>query len=278
MGLWLWVTVIAAGAVGQFVDAVAGMGFGAFSGSVMIAGGLPPAVVVGTVSLAKVSSGLFSGLAHWRFGNVRRMWVAPLAIPAIAGGILAATLVTRLPEAVTRFWVPVVLLAMGALILRRSLSATMGVPRVAGASQDEAPTDARGPVRWLRRTLRNVPSNLWLGSIGLLGGLLQGLSGAFGPFATSSTLLVKGGHPRYAIGTVNFVEFFLATAVAATVFLQLDWTPFRWELPLALMVGGILTAPLGAYLARHLPERGLLLAIGVLLLGINLWTIVRALA
>ncbi|MEK7682047.1 MAG: hypothetical protein AAB369_04385, partial [Chloroflexota bacterium] len=53
MGLGIWFIVILAGAMGQFVDTLAGMGFGAFSSSFMIAGGVAPALIVATVNLAK---------------------------------------------------------------------------------------------------------------------------------------------------------------------------------------------------------------------------------
>ena len=38
--------------------------------------------LVATVNLAKVGSGLSASISHWRFGNVERSWVLPLAIPA----------------------------------------------------------------------------------------------------------------------------------------------------------------------------------------------------
>ncbi|MBI2855980.1 MAG: sulfite exporter TauE/SafE family protein [Chloroflexi bacterium] len=278
MGIWLWVTVFTAGAAGQFFDAVAGMGFGVISSTVMITAGLSPAIVVGTISLAKIASGLVSGLSHWRFGNVRLRWVLPLVVPAIAGGAIAGMLIVHISEEVSRLWVPVILVVMGFLILRRSLQATPYRPVVAGAAQEPAIAIARTPWYGLTQVLAKVPERFWLGSIGFLGGVLNGLSGAFGPFVTSSVLLVKGGHPRYVVGTVNFVEFFAASAVAVTIFSQLAWREFPGGVIVALVGGSTVTAVIGAYLVRHIPARALALSIGLLLVIFNSWNIWRAVA
>lgn len=276
MSLWLLVVVVIGGAVGQFIDAVGGMGFGAFSSTVLIAAGVPPAVAVLTVNLAKIGSGLLSGGAHWRFGNVRWGWVVPLLAPGLVGAVFGALLLTGLPEEVARLWVPGVLLAMGMLILFRFLSVRPDVTPAAGASQDWVSDVPQGFWATSWRALADAFSHVSLMVIGFLAGTLNAVSGAFGPFATPSVILAKGGHPRYAVGTVNFVEFFVASTVSATLLLRLDWGAFHWQLPLALMVGGVVTAPFGAYLSRRLPLRVHGAVVGVLLIGINLTSILRA--
>ncbi|MBI4298563.1 MAG: sulfite exporter TauE/SafE family protein [Chloroflexi bacterium] len=273
MPLWIWLTAIIAGATGQFVDALAGMGFGAFSGSVMLAGGLAPTLVILTVSLTKIGSGLVSGLAHWRFGNVRWTWVAPLAISSIGGGIIGGLLLTHLPASASRVWVPALLIMMGLLILRRFLLPGLSIRRVGGASQN-LELSAR-PSSWQRigSSLMNMPSAFRLGGIGLAAGALNSLSGAYGPFATSSVILAQGGHPRFAVGTVNLVEIFAATATSVTLLSQINRADFPWELPAALMIGAVFTVPLGAYLARHLPEKIVGIGVGLILIVINAWAL-----
>lgn len=277
MSLWLWLTVIAAGAVGQFVDAIAGMGFGALSGSIMLAGGVAPSLAVGTVNLAKVGSGLVSGISHHRFGNIQWAWVLPLAVAGVMGGVMGALFLTRLPEEVIRLWVPIILLVMGILIVRRFIFAPL-VPPVAGGSQEWAPAIPQRPWQSLRYSVAKLPTGFWLSSIGFAGGILNGMSGAWGPFATSSVLLVKGGHPRFAVGTVNLVEFFVAAAVSATIFSQVALKGFQWQLPLLLMVGSVITAPLGAYLTRRVSAKFLGIVVGLALISVNIWSIARVLS
>jgi hypothetical protein len=243
----------------------------------MVAGGITPVLVVGTVNFAKVGSGLVSGLAHWRYGNIRWAWVMPLALPAVAGGVAAAMLLTHLPEEVTRLGMPLVLLGMGALITRRFLFSAALLPRVAGGSQTQvlALSQGRGHALW--HALVKASPTLRLGGIGMTAGSLNGVSGAFGPFATSAVILTHPGHhPRYAIGTINFVEFFVAAAISVTLLLQLGWTGIPWQLPAALMLGSVLTAHLGAYLSRHVPARALGILVGSALVGINAWSLVWA--
>ena len=236
---------------------------------------MTPAVAVGTVNLAKVGSGLVSGLSHWRMGNVRWAWVLPLAIPGVVGGIMAALLLSRLSDGASRVLVPVLLLLMGLLLLRRFIFGNETFLRIAGGSQELALP--RGAWYGIRKWVALSPGTVWLAGIGLLAGLLNGMSGAFGPVATSAVVLRKGGHPRYAIGTVNFVEFFVAAATATTLLTQLDLSLLQWQLPLALVLGGVLTAPLGAYLSRHLPAKAVGVMIAGLLISLNLFSLGKAL-
>jgi uncharacterized membrane protein YfcA len=278
MHLGLWLIVIVSGAVGQFVDSVAGMGFGALSSTIMLSGGVSPAVVIGVVNVAKVGSGLASGLSHWRLGNVRWPWVLPMLAAAVIGGVLAALAITSIPEKGVRLVVPGVLLAMGLLILCRFISPKAFLPPIAGGSGEYEPVAAGGSQRLMtqRSSREGTLTVAWLGLIGFIGGVLNGLSGAFGPFTTSALLLSQRGHPRFSIGTVNFVEFFVAGAVSVTLLMRIPWGEFHWGLPIALIAGGVLTAPLGAYLSRHLPAKVVGIFIGSVLIGLNLWSLARA--
>ncbi|MEK7778100.1 MAG: sulfite exporter TauE/SafE family protein [Chloroflexota bacterium] len=278
MSVLILMTVVVAGAAGQLVDAMAGMGFGVLASSIMVAGGVSPVLVVSVVNTAKVGSGLASGFSHWHFGNINWSWVTPLAIAGVIGGIAAALMLTRLPVGATRLGVPVILLAMGALLVRRYVFGVGLLPRVAGGSIDQVAELPQGC--WQGRVGAAVRAHpaLRLAGIGVLAGALNGVSGAFGPFATTAVMLTTSHHPRYAIGTVNFVEFFVAAAISATLFLQLGLSDFPWQLTLALVAGSLVTAPLGAFVSRHIPARFLGLIVGITLIIINVWSIGRALA
>lgn len=278
MSVWFWLLAAAAGTVGQLVDAVSGMGFGAFSASVMLAGGVAAPTAVATVNLAKIGSGLASAASNWRFGNVHGKWVLPLAISGIAGGIGGALLLTSGAGAAAGDWTPWILLAMGLLILRQFLmpGARWPLPGIAGGAVGVAaatPTDETSPA-WQRRA-----SRLWavaqLPVIGLSAGLVNGLSGAYGPVATSGLMLTKKTQPRFIVGTVNFVEFAVAGAVAGTLLARGGIEVSDWQLPVALTIGAVIVAPAGAYLVRRAPPRALGIAVGAIMVGLNLLAIVR---
>lgn len=276
MDLEILILVAFAGAIGQLMDASAGMGFGVLSSSVMVAGGVAPGAAATTVNLAKVGSGLLSGAAHWRLGNVQWRWFLPLLLAGVAGAVTGGLLVTRLPREVVRLTAPCVLLGMSVLILQRVMFPTAWPRRVGGAS-DDAATIAAAPSRlaaqW--RALSDVAARSALGVLGFLAGAINAMTGGYGPFATSALMLVKGGHPRYAVGTANMVEVFVAAASSVTLLLGVASKGFQWQLVAALVVGSLVTTPIGAYLARHMSPRPLMALVGLALLGINTWSIVR---
>ena len=93
----------------------------------------------------------------------------------------------------------------------------------------------------------------WVGPIGFVAGFLDASGGGgWGPLATSS--LVGSGHaPRMAVGSVNTTEFFVTVAAATTFFVELGASP--WKELLALIAGGMLAAPLGGWMVKHVPPR-----------------------
>lgn len=273
--VWLLLLVVLAGAFAQLIDGAVGMGFGALSATIMVALGVNPTVAVGTVVLAKVGSGIASAVSHWSFGNVNTRWLIPLAISGIVGGFIGALLLTTLSNQITQIWVPVMLLGMGLLILNRS--GKIETHSIQGGSDtltECGPSDIPTPAKTV---YRRIPVVFRMSILGTMAGGLSGLSGAYGPLATPALMLAEGGHPRYAIGTVNVAEFFVSIIVAATIVLQLGGGSFQWEYPGALVVGSVVTAPLGAYLARKLPKQVLGITVGVALIALNSWVLVRVL-
>ncbi len=96
--------------------------------------------------------------------------------------------------------------------------------------------------------------------LGFVAGLLDASGGGgWGPVATS-TLLARGGKARTTIGTVNAAEFVVTLAVSITF----------------LLTGGMMAAPIAAILVKNVKERWVLIAVGVLVLGISLFQISHA--
>src|SRR4029453_12943178 len=58
------------GLVAQGVDGGLGMAYGVTSTSFLLSVGVPPAAASASVHLAEVVTTGFSGLSHWRLGNV----------------------------------------------------------------------------------------------------------------------------------------------------------------------------------------------------------------
>ena len=100
---------------------------------------------------------------------------------------------------------------------------------------------------------------------GVAGGVTNGLIGAWGPVVTPF-LLHRRVTPRMVVGSVNTAEVAVAV-VAAGAFISSAPTGVDPATVAAMLIGGILAAPVAAWSVRFVPARllGLLVA-GLLLL------------
>lgn len=238
-----WFILIGLGA--QLVDGALGMAFGLVSSSILLSMGLPPAAVSASVHTAEVFTTGVSGASHAYFRNIDMRLFWRLTISGAVGGVIGAYVLTRLPGEAIRPFIYLYLLVLAVLILLRAAGKL--VPK---------------------REIRRVPV------LGFFAGLLDASGGGgWGPMATS-TLLASGGQARTTIGTVNAAEFVVTLAVSMTFFLSIGLQ--HLEIVLGLLIGGVLAAPLAAWLVRHVAERIVLVVVGLLVLGISLSQIARA--
>jgi uncharacterized membrane protein YfcA len=113
--------------------------------------------------------------------------------------------------------------------------------------------------------------------LGLAGGFLDAAGGGgWGPVVTGN-LLVQGAEPRKTIGTVSASEFVLTTTISATFIATLGWEAFTVA-TVGLLIGGVLAAPLGAFVVKRAPAKGLLILVGCLLTLTSLYGVYKALS
>jgi uncharacterized membrane protein YfcA len=237
---------VAIGLCAQLIDGALGMAYGLTSSSVLLAMGLPPAAVSASVHTAEVFTTGASGISHGMLGNVDRKLLRRLVVPGVIGGILGAYVLTRLDGDAIRPWIHGYLALMAVLILLRAIGR-----------------------RFPRKEVKRV------GVLGFFAGLFDAVGGGgWGPMATS-TLLAGGGAARTTIGTVNAAEFSVTLAISITFLASIGID--HWQVVLGLLVGGVVAAPLAAVLVKRVPERAVLVAVGVLVLGISIYQITGAL-
>jgi uncharacterized membrane protein YfcA len=112
-------------------------------------------------------------------------------------------------------------------------------------------------------------------TLGLMAGFLDAVGGGgWGPVATPSLILADNGQPHEVVGSVNVVEFFVTMAETITFALTIGLEAFRWDIVMALLVGGVSAAPVAAWLCRKLPHRVIGILIGALLILLNVRTLV----
>lgn len=238
-----WFILIGLGA--QLVDGALGMAFGLVSSSVMLSMGIPPAHVSASVHTAEVFTTGASGVSHLVAGNVDRRLFLRLALPGAIGGAVGAYGLTQLPGDVIRPLIYLYLLALAVIILLRAAGRLMP-----------------------KGEIKRVPL------LGAVAGFLDATGGGgWGPVATS-TLLARGGQARTTIGTVNAAEFVVTLTVSATFLMAMGL--HHLQIVAGLLIGGMMAAPLAAVLVKRVKERWVLIAVGVLVLGISLYQIGHA--
>jgi uncharacterized membrane protein YfcA len=76
--------------------------------------------------------------------------------------------------------------------------------------------------------------------------------------------------PRKAIGTSNAAEFAVALSASIGFLVGLGLAGIDWIAAVALMIGGVLAAPVAAYIVKITNPRILGIAVGVLVVVLNL--------
>ncbi|WP_158884317.1 sulfite exporter TauE/SafE family protein [Amycolatopsis anabasis] len=244
-----------AGFLAQLVDGTLGMAFGVTSTTTLVALGTTPAVASAAVHLAEVGTSLASGVAHWRFRNIDWRTVGVLALPGAAGAALGAYVLTSLSTEFAEVWITTILLILGLYVLIRFAFLKLGK---------------------LITTKR--PGARFLGPLGLIAGFVDATGGGgWGPVATTTLLSSGRLEPRKVVGSVDTSEFIVALAASIGFFFSLSSEQnLNYTVVLGLMAGGVIAAPVAAWLVRHLPPRVLGAAAGGLIVLTNARTLLQA--
>jgi uncharacterized protein len=239
--------IMGAGFLAQLIDGTLGMAYGVSCSTLLLTFGLPPAVASASVHTAEVFTTGVSGLSHLFLDNVNKTLFFRIVIPGVLGAVIGAYLISEVLDGnLIKPYISGYLLIMGILILVKSFRVLPTVER-----------------------LRRVPL------LGFSGGFLDAVGGGgWGPVVTSN-LIFQGKTPQETIGTVNTAEFFVAffSTGVFLFFVGLD----SWPIVLALILGGVLAAPVGAVLAKKVKPKTMMRLVGVVIVLISAYTIYKSL-
>ncbi|GAA1865985.1 sulfite exporter TauE/SafE family protein [Asanoa iriomotensis] len=238
----------------QLVDGSLGMAYGVTSTTLLLAIGTNPAAASATVHLAEIGTTLVSGAAHWRFGNVDWKVVAKIGIPGAVGAFAGATFLSSLSTETAAPLMSLILLALGLYILTRFT--VSGLPK----------GNLGKPLR--KRFL--TPLGLVAGFVDSTGG------GGWGPVGTPAILASGRLEPRKTIGSIDTSEFLVAIAASIGFFVGIGSEQINVGWVVALLAGGVIAAPIAAWLVRHIPPRVLGSAVGGLIILTNTRTLLRS--
>lgn len=227
---------VAIGFFAQLVDGALGMAFGVLTTSCLLAIGVSPAAASAMTHVTEVFTTAASGASHAYHRNVDWGLVARLAPAGMIGGAIGAYLLTMVEGRVIAPFVSIYLMAIGVYIIVKAFRPLW-------------PREVRD---WI------VPY------VGFCGGVLDAVGGGgWGPIVTSS-LVGRGHSPKKVIGSTNLTEFMVTLVISIAFVLTLGWT--KIQLAVGLIMGGVLAAPLGAYVVSRLPIRPLMIAVGVVII------------
>jgi uncharacterized membrane protein YfcA len=120
-------------------------------------------------------------------------------------------------------------------------------------------------------------SRKFLSPLGLVAGFLDAAGGGGWGAINTSTLISTGRmEPRKVVGTVDTSEFLVSVAASIGFFFALSFAQIPWGIVGALLVGGVIAAPLAAYIVRLVAARILGTAVGAIILITNMKTFLEA--
>ena len=232
---------ILGGFIAQMIDGALGMAYGVTSATFLLTLGVPPSAVSASVHASEIFTSGVSGYMHLKFGNVNSKLFKKILIPGVIGAISGAYLLTSLEKYIyiIKPLVAVYTLVLGILIIQKALKK-----------------------RIEKRPIRQI------GWLAFAGGSLDSIGGGgWGPIVTS-TLIARGRHPKYTIGSVNLAEFFVSLASSVTFITLIGFS--HWQVVLGLILGGMVAAPIAANLSRKLPIKTMMIMVGTIVIIVSL--------
>jgi uncharacterized membrane protein YfcA len=240
------VLVALIGFVAQLVDGSLGMGFGVTSATLLAATGFTPAAASATIHVVKIGTGLMSGTAHWRFGNVHWRAVIMLATPGFVGAFVGAIVLSNIAGDIAAPWVSLILGMLGVVVLARTVFGRSPAIRLYSP-------------RWRS-----------LGPLGAVGGFVDSIGGGgWGPVTTSTMMAANQLAPNQVIGTVSMSEFIVAVGATLGFMLALGGESIPLGPTIALLLGALVAAPIAAWAVSRLDHHVLGALVGGMILFYN---------
>ena len=260
----------------EYIDSTLGMGYGTTLTPVLLILGFAPLQIVPVVLLSELISGILAAIFHHREGNVDlkpkmmkislifsklkavgyregyRKGIPPhlriailLALCSIIGTIFAVFVAVNIPQFWLKFYIGILVFAMGVLIL----------------------------------ICRNKAFHLsWrkITTLGLIASFNKGMSGGgYGPLVTSGQIL-SGVEGKSAVGITSLAEG-LTCLVGVIAYILVVKNPVDLTLAPYIIIGAVLSVPLSAKSVRIISDRNLTLGIAVLTLALGAYTILNTL-
>lgn len=239
--------ILLAGFLAQIVDGALGMGYGVTSATILLSAGINLTAISSSIHTAEMFASGASGYSHYKFGNVNKKLFKILVIPGVIGAIAGAWLLSKYGDSYASYLKPIMAcytLFLGLRILSNAFKQQMR-----------------------KKKFKNYKA------LAVVGGFLDSFGGGgWGPIVTS-TLIARGRNPKYVIGSISLTEFFVTLASALTFFSLIGID--HWQAIIALILGGVIAAPIAARIAGKLPRKASFILLGALVIVWSLRILVK---
>lgn len=233
------------GIFAQLVDGTLGMGYGATSTSFLLSFGVSPATSSMSVHVAEMFTTGASAISHYKFKNINKKLVLKLIVPGVLGSITGAYLLVDVIDGnAIKPYIAFYMVILAIVIIIKGIRKNI-----------------------VKRETKQI------GLLAVFGGFMDAVGGGgWGPIVTS-TLMGRGEDPRYTIGSVNTAEFAISFASGITFILFEGIS--GWRVIAGLIIGGVIAAPLGAYLVNKIPRKPITILVGFLLIFLSFRTLIK---
>ena len=241
----------------QLIDGSLGMGFGATSSSLLLMFGIAPAAASASIHMAEIATTAASGASHLWFKNVDKGILWKLTIPGAISAFIGAAFLSSLPGDKIKPFISIFLIVLGIYILIRFLFFNHLSSKKQGSTI----------------------SSKFLTPLGIVGGFFDAVGGGgWGPITAPVLIARNGISPKKVIGTVDTSEFAIAVSATLGFILFLGMDQYQWQWVIAFMIGGVIAAPIAAWLVRIVPSYMLGVLVGGFIIFTNSMTIIKTAA
>lgn len=271
VGIFLFIAALAF--ICEYIDSSVGMGYGTILSPVLIILGFNPLMVVPSILFSQAIGGFTASIFHHGFRNVNfhpsskdLKIVFVITACGLMATVFAAVIAINIPKTALKIYIGLLVLAMGVILLSKVV---------------------------FRFSWRKIIG------VGILSAFNKGLTGGgFGPVVTAGQV-ISGQDHKGAIGcttlaevpicTVGFFTYLIGMVIREIegpilqapfkdFFLRIfSKNIFQWELVLALVLGSITVAPFGAFTTKKIRTNKLRFILGILVMVLGLWTLVKTL-
>lgn len=248
----MWQLALAATLIGLPTGAF-GIGGFLLPASLMILFFISPSIAVSSSLIAFIPGTIVAAWSRWKKNHIHIVPAVTIGAASLLGSPFGVSLNTVLPNTFVRRVLGIVLLCLGGRMIWNVVRSVKAGNRT-GHNRHRR---GNGYRTWVVYVV-----------LGMIAGILTGLTGVGGPVITVPALLALGMSAHYAIGTSLLAAIFPLIGSSATYVMQGEIT---WDVTLISLVGTTLGMLIGTYYGTRWPRNMVEWAIAYLTLGSGIW-------